>query len=369
MTWLQFHSESEKRAIEARTALAAGDNARALKLYGQAADLEERALSAVETSKIRTRGITAVSAVALWYKSGDYVAAERLAYGLLADESIADFARDQLRNLVQAIWTEGSKKQAGVAFLPGQVSVSVKGGEVVTGGAPLDLIVDKVQSIQSMFYRTIEYLKGVAHRKHGPPSKDLQDACRPWLFQSVPGSYQFSVAIQKPAQQDFFSMEVEPERVAQHFLEIVSASASQNTEQLESIVPNEEYRRTFLKLARNLAPTGKKFDRIDFRSTEDSLQISLDSDSRTYINLNLRRNQEAPIQEPSAIEKLSGTLRAVHLDKDWLELLSGGDTVHIEGVQETVDDVIGPMVNRRVVVQFVRLPTHKLKFVDIELDE
>lgn len=36
---------------------------------------------------------------------------------------------------------------------------SVKGGEVITGGAPLDLIVEKVQTIQSMFYRTVECIK------------------------------------------------------------------------------------------------------------------------------------------------------------------------------------------------------------------
>ena len=368
MTWLQFHAESEARAIEAKIALAAKDESRAADLYRRAAELEQKALGLLESNKTRTRGITAVSAVALWYKANEYTAAECLAYGLLADGGMPDFARDQLRNLVQAIWTEHTKREAGVAFLPGQVSVSVKGGEVVTGGAPLDLIVDKVQSIQSIFYRTIEYLMGVAHRKHGPPSKDLQDACRPWLFQSVPGSYQFSVAIQKPMQADFFKAEVEPSRIAQHFLEIVSASAGENIEELRSVVTDEEYRRTFLKLARNLAPTGKKFEKIEFRSAEDSRPISLDPESRTYINHNLRQSQEATLEQVVNRE-LKGTLRAVHLDKNWLEVVSGGKTFHVEGLQDTVDDVIGPMVNRQVIVSFIQAPSRKLKFVDIELDE
>lgn len=368
MTWLQFHTESERRAVEAKVALANKDESSAVDLYRQAAALEQRALGAIESNKARTRGITAVSAVALWYKANDYTAAERLAYGLLADEHMPDFARDQLRNLVQAIWTEHSKREAGVAFLPGQVSVSVKGGEVVTGGAPLDLIVDKVQSIQSIFYRTIEFLTGVAHRKHGPPSRDLQDACRPWLFQSVPGSYQFSVAIQKPMQADFFKAEVAPSRIAQHFLEIVSAAAGENIEELKSVVPNEEYRRTFLKLARNLAPTGKKFEKIEFRSAEDSRPISLDPESRTYINHNLRQSPESA-RDQSVTEELKGTLRALNLDKDWLDVVSEGESIHIEGLQETVDDVIGPMVNRQVTVRFIRTSSKKLKFVDIELDE
>jgi hypothetical protein len=169
-------------------------------------------------------------------------------------------------------------------------------------------------------------------------------------------------------QADFFKAEVAPSRIAQHFLEIVSASAGENIEELESIVPNEEYRRTFLKLARNLAPTGKKFEKIEFRGAGDSRSISLDPDSRTNINHNLRRSQEVAQGEVVA-EELKGTLRAVHLDKDWLEVVSEGGTIHIESLQEAVDDVIGPMVNRQVTVQFIRTSSRKLKFVDIELDE
>jgi hypothetical protein len=41
--------------------------------------------------------------------------------------------------------------------------------------------------------------------------------------------------------------------------------------------------------------------------------------------------------------------------------------MHIEGLQDAVDDVIGPMVNRTVAVRVVRVSKKKLKFVDIEL--
>ena len=162
MTWAELHSESERIAIEAQLALRARNAGQAIELYRRAAEIERRALDQLDVSKTRTRGITAVSAVALWFKAGEYVLAEQLAHSMLADQHIPDFSREELRNLVQAIWTESSMRKAGVAFVPGQVMVSVKGGEVVTGGAPLDLIVDKVQTIQSIFYRTIEFMNGVS---------------------------------------------------------------------------------------------------------------------------------------------------------------------------------------------------------------
>lgn len=245
--------------------------------------------------------------------------------------------------------------------------VSVKGGEVVTGGAPLDLVVDKVQTIQSLFYRTIEFLNGVSHRRVGRPARELQDACRPWLFQSAPGSYQFSVAIQKPVQTDFFKQDLEPERVAQHFLEIVGASSSNDKTELEKLVPDDSYRNTFLKLARNLAPTGKTFDRIELRASGDMRPVALGAESRVNINQQLRKKAVDAAAPEEVIEELRGTLRAVHLDKDWLDVVVDGISVHVEGLQDAVDDVIGPMVNRSVVVKAVRVSRKKkLKFVDIE---
>lgn len=367
MTWAMLHAESERLAIEAQLALRARDADHALELYKQAAEAERKALDRLDVSKVRTRGITAVSAVALWFKAGEYALAEQLAHSMLADPHIPEFAREELRNLVQAIWTESSKRKAGVAFVPGQVMVSVKGGEVVTGGAPLDLIVDKVQTIQSMFYRTIEFLNGAIHRRAGPPSKELQDSCRPWLFQSAPGSYQFSVAIQKPMQQDFFKQDVEPDRIAQHFLEIVNASSAEDRTELERLVPDQNYRATFLKLARNLAPTGKTFDRIELRASGEARPVGLDAGARANINQQLRQKSSQPNVEDAAPEELRGTLRAVHLDKDWLDVVVDGTSMHIEGLQDAVDDVIGPMVNRSVVVRAVRVSPKKLKFVDIEL--
>lgn len=293
--------------------------------------------------------------------------AEQLAHLMLADLYIPVFARNDLRNLVQAIWTESSKQEANVSFIPGQVMVSVKGGEVVTGGAPLDLIVEKVQTIQSMFYRTIEFMTGVAHRRVGRPTKELLESCRPWLFQSPPGSYQFSVAIQKPVQPDFFKEEIEPERVAKHFLEIVSASSSDDSVELEKLVPDENYRSTFLKLARNLAPTGKTFDRIEFRASGDTHTVALGVESRGSINQQLRKKSTLQAKADEVPEELRGILRAVHLDEDWLDIVVNGVSKHIIGLQDAVDDVIGPMVNRSVIVRAIRLSQNKFKFLDIEL--
>lgn len=367
MSWSSFHTQSEQYAIRASLSLREHRHDEAKQLYDKAAEAEQQALREIDRSKTRTRGVTAVSAVALWFKAAQFQRAEQLAHELLAESDIPEFARLDLRNLVQAIWTESAKQSAGVSFVPGQVLVSVKGGETVTGGAPLDLIIQKVQTIQTMFYRTIEYLNGVAHRKAGPPTKELQEACRPWLFQSVPGSYQFAVAIQKPNQPDFFKEDVEPDQLAAQFLDIVRASSAGDEAGLEALVVDASYRKTFLKLTRNLAPSGESFERIELRGAGETRPVGLDSASRIHINAQLRQKVEPGQTVPAPEEVLHGTLRAVHLDKDWIDVSVDGVSLHVEGLEDAVDDVIGPMVNRRVTVRFVRQSAKKLKFLDIEL--
>lgn len=369
MTWVELHSASESAAIEADRAFRAGDSSQAMLLYAKAAELEQQALAVVDATKARTRGITAVSAVSLWYKAVHYERAEQLAYSMLADPSLQQFARSELRNLVQAIWTEGSKKAANVGFLPGQVFVSVKGGEIITGGAPLDLVVEKVQTIQAMFYRTIEFIRDMPLRPRGAPMRDIQESCRPWLFQAAPGSYQFSVAIQEPKQLDFFREDTRPDLVARQFLDILKATSSEDQQQLETLVPKEDYRNVFLKLSRNLAPTGKSFDSIEFRSATGDASIALTPEARTVMNQTLKKNRPVDAQGSQASEEqLTGVLRAVDLDKDFLDVTVDGHHFHVIGLGDAMDDVIGPMVNRNVKVLVVR-GKGSIRFRDIELDD
>jgi len=289
---------------------------------------------------------------------------------MLADPLLPDFAHVELRTLVQAIWTEVSKQAANVGFLPGQVFVSVKGGEIITGGAPLDLIVEKVQTIQTMFYRTIEFIRDMPLRQRGAPIREIQESCRPWLFQAAPGSYQFSVAIQEPLQRDFFREDVRPDIVARQFLQILQLASSQDQTQLETVVPKADYRNVFLRLSRNLAPTGKSFGSIEFQTPAGEGLITLTPEARAVINQTLKKNRPTDESDsPSKDEELIGTLRAVDLDKDYLVVTVDDEHSRVEGLGDAMDDLIGPMVNKKVKVHVIRKATGPLRFRDIELEE
>jgi len=370
MTWLEHHRESELYAVKAELLLREGNTEEAQKLYLQAATNEIRALDDLEPSKTRTLGISVVSAVSLFYKAFRFTEAESVAYKWMASEYLPGFARDQLRGLLQSIWSEQVRERAGVGFAPGQVIVSVKGGEIVEGGAPLDVIVAKVQTVQSLFYRTAEFLRGLPHRKRGAPSQEIQETCRPWLFQTAPGSYQFAVAVQEPRQRELFPTDVPASKeVADQFLNILRASIEDPDQTLAELVPDVEYQGTFLKLTRNLAPSGRTFDQLDVRSSQETHPITLLPSTRKTVGDAIRRKPSKSLEPTEREEELHGILRAVHLDRDWLEVTVDQRHVRVDEVGETVDDLIGPMVNRRVIVRVIRDSHDKYRFRDIESED
>jgi hypothetical protein len=101
MSWLQFHSQSEKYACSADVAGFDRDFDRARHFYRLAADQEELALGSLDRSKSRTLGITAVSAAALWDKAG-----EKAVRNFVLPRIVADIS-DELLILQVTTWLSG----------------------------------------------------------------------------------------------------------------------------------------------------------------------------------------------------------------------------------------------------------------------
>ncbi len=374
VTWAQFHSKSEQLAAEAEGALRQGDVDSARELYRAAAEAEGQALAALSTDKPRTLGITAVSASALWYKGGELKEAESTILHALTNASLPAFAAEQLKDLLQRVWDDQAQKSSGVEFLPHDVLVSVKGGEIVRGGAPLDTVVETVKGIQTFFYRTAEMLMQRPYRTRGPAAEDIQHMCRPWLLQTQPGSYQFAVRIQRPAQTEMFTEPApEIEEIASRFIALLRASAEDPEGALPALATDPEYRPTFVELARNLAPTGKSHERIEVRSVDGLHEnvVVLEPETRKKMTKSLRKLKPKKSDDTTATEKtLSGVLRGVHLDKDWLDVLLGeGEIARVKAISDLVDDVIGPMVNNRVRVDVVERKPGAYEYRDIQLDD
>lgn len=371
MDWLTHHKRSEDLATRAHDHLRHGNHAQAEDSFRLAAAEEEKALAMLDASKPRTLGILAVSGVSLWYKGKDFGKASLLAYRYLANQAITGAAREQLDDLVQTLYNERDKQRLSGQFLPGSVTVAVRGGDVLRGAAPLELIIDKVKTLQSIFFRVVEWSEGKQLRRRGGPTKDISNTFEPWLVQEAPGSFQFSVAVKVNGQMDLFARDrLEAADIARKFLDVVMTLAGDETgEASKQLIPDDDYRGTFRKLVRNLTPTGNSFESITISSKgrEDAL-VTLDESTRPKLDNVLKAEQ--PTADESAGEtmaELIGVLRALDLDKDWLKVDTEDGTFTVKGLSQAVDDVIGPMVNRKVLVKALKANNGDLTYVDMEL--
>ena len=136
MAWLACHKYSEQLAAKAEILARDGDQDAARRLYGEAAAAERRALDSLDGDRWRTYGITAVSAVSLYYKSAQWDDAWFLAHRCLGVRQLPDFASRQLEDLL--VFIQLGRDDVGIGN--GRILVSIKGGEILRGGAPMDLV-------------------------------------------------------------------------------------------------------------------------------------------------------------------------------------------------------------------------------------
>ncbi len=159
-----------------------------------------------------------------------------------------------------------------------------------------------------------------------------------------------------------------PDLVARQFLQILQAASNQDQTQLETVVPKADYRNVFLKLSRSLAPTGKSFGSIEFQTPTGEGLTTLTPEARATISQTLKKSRQGDVPESSGKdEELTGILRAVDLDKDFLVVTVADKTFHVFGLEDAMDDIIGPMVNKTVKVQVIRRANDQFRFQDIEL--
>jgi hypothetical protein len=155
--------------------------------------------------------------------------------------------------------------------------------------------------------------------------------------------------------------------VTETFLGIIKSACEVPEVGLADVVQSDEYRRTFLKLARNLAPTGKTIGEIAITGTRSDHSVVLSSQSRKALGTALRQVDSSATDEEEVL--VQGVLRALDLNHGWVEVGEVGKLTRVYGMGDTVDDVIGPMVNQQVTVRARQTSRHRLTFVDIELDE
>jgi len=254
------HEVAERLAAQAEMLLRQGDPAQARSLYGEAAAAEQRAAAAFAgQNKARTFNILAVSHASLLYKSNQIDLAEQWTCVYLAHPTLNAWGRSKMRELLEVIWDEQTVERQGREYSGEEIWIALRGGEVGSGTAPVEVALHYMNSANQLVYRAVEWTAKFSFRRRGAAPASVLQALQARATQPVPGSYRFSVRLLKPEQMRLFPGEqpkdrIEPAAVATFVVDFLRAASGKRGEDVEDVVPDREYRQALLQLARNLLP-------------------------------------------------------------------------------------------------------------------
>lgn len=379
------HDRAQTLASEASLALRAGRESEALELYARAAEYEEKAIEATPRTKTRTWNILAVSYASLLYKARLFEDAELVLHAFLAQRDLQAFARRQLRELLDVVLDEQALPN-GYKYSGDEIVFTLRGSDIGRGTAPFDMVLQKAAEVKNVVARTAEFQGEFPFRQSGPPPKEVNDFLQSRATQPIAGSYKFGLKLVEARQLHLLSPpRLRAADVSDRLFQFARAACSDAPaarDELKRIVPSDEYRRVMLRLLRNVIPTEKGLTevelsraRVEGETTERPVieTLILPKSTRKTVSEKLREDSP-PAEDPTRVVDLRGTLRALHLNEHWLlVVLDSGEERQCETPASVLDDVVGPMVNRRV-----RLRTEEIsrasgrprsKLLDIDLDE
>lgn len=351
---LDSHRDAEQLASQADLLLAKGRISEARSLYQLAAKMEGDAFAATSPERPRTRGVLATGAVALFLKADAAEVGLRFARRLLASEpELPEFAIRDIEDLVDDLRLARDFHARGQTVAPGAYECVLTGPHVAHGLAPADAVVQKVEQVSRLGMRVYEYLSHLPLRI-GPVEPYLRTRFGLLMAEPTAGSFRFQVRFStQPEQLDLLGSAPIDGNVTGAFGSILEAAVQADSMALKEIVPDEGYRLVFLKLVRNLAPTGSAIDRIELRPLGPvGAATVLTSQTARSISQTIIKASSQPKQPEQTVE---GFLRAIHLNENWIGVgPKEGALRKLQASHDLVEDTLSGLIDRPVVVRMRR---------------
>lgn len=349
----EAHRRAEDLFAQGEAKDRAGDASSAALMYAEAARLEETALATVPEDRERTRSVLAESAVSLWLRAGlieQAGAAARRFIGLHLSAGVSDYLLDVAN---EARWAAEATAEGRTHART--YRIALRGGTVRPGGLiPVDLLLVKLEQFRNLVVRVGEWTSGMEFRTKGAPPEGLTSALLPMVSPAMPGSYAFDLRLEgKPQQLSFFAdRPVDPAAIATAFYDLVENVADMGPAGIDQQVTDDDYRTAFLRLIRNIAPSGRDLAEITVAPLDNKRTARLVPEVRRAVGHDLKSKRSTNKNEVSR----RGVLRGLDLDRHHLVLREGGQEQSFQIAEDAaLDDLVGPLVNHRVEVVVERL--------------
>jgi hypothetical protein len=354
---MNLYQESQIHIEKAEKFLSIGEIDSARSHYILAAELQWSFVNSLPEDRIRTISVYGLSAATLFYRGNDLERSESLAYLLLSKPNLESYSKSQLRELLARVWNERQMEEIGYRLPVSPLSVIFRKGSILHGLAPTDAIDTPIRSVFNLFQRLAAWMCDLPLTKK--PDAVLNERYRAFSSEPALGSYRIDLYI---AQDDQLALEFPgitkqlplPDDVITSFLDFMSYASNDDYDSICSFIPDDQYRKTLVRLARNIVPDGTQVGEVEIRRANDYKEksVTLVAEHRSPFGRMIKKCE--PIEKIGnvlqEVTKHTGILRAVDLDKNELRLDMDNETLKFKKADDIVDDVVGSLLNKRVVI-------------------
>jgi len=353
----ELHERAMEYADLALISRMNGDEIKAKEQFNLALKLEAEAAFTFKDRNVEpTRSVLFRSAASLAFQGGAIREAEQLAAYGLAGNPPNEIA-NELRELLDKINFNRHLDLKGIFLGSNEFQFSIAGRAIDAGIAPSDAVIERLEKIKAIIYRTFERLFGKGDYRSGgiSPFTKLYPS-----YVTVPRerSFAMTIKIAHPDQPPLPGMENYdmPSQVVQEVLDCIEILDQKGEERLRQRIVTPAYYNNFISLINKIAPDGDDISTVGFTTMVNGKER----------RVALARSQEEISDIPmllteNIIDRIKGERVQVNgrlLFADALKQVNTGviklrkDDGKILQiiVPEGMDDIVGPLWSQRVTV-------------------
>lgn len=363
-----LHQEAMHLAAMAERARAVGNAAEARDMLKRAFDLERAAANefAHRIDAEPTRGILHKSAAVLALDLMEWRQAEILiSVGLAGNPP--EYVAEELRNLLEGVHFSRHLLSREIVLAPYEIDLAVVGEAVGFGIADKEEILPRLDTLQTLLVRTAERISNRTFRKRGRPVAEVANLAH--MYIQAPQARSLGFTIRVGSVQPALPGLGGAESVVTEVLQGLRAIAVGDERTLEALIRDEDYRRNFTMVARELLPDGRRIKAVNIAGSVGG--------ERMDISLTNTRKSVKPIVPQTAgdsgeVVELIGELRLMDSRKETevTHIRTADNREHSVVVPGEVMSEVLPIYYKHTVRLTVRRgPGGRFHYVDIERAE
>ena len=342
-----------------------GEEDRAKSLFLEAMEMERKAallLPAKQESE-PSRSILYRSAASLAFNAAEFETADWLIANGLSGFPPHEI-KEELKNLYDDVNFMRHLTAKGIELSDEQWLMTIAGNATAHGVTPVDQLLQRVEKLSTIFYRTVERLLKIPYRISGGVNKEIKDLYGLYVTALMPGSFAIKFQLGHPNPQlSLFADQVprkpvDPDTVIDEVLKCFRIIESPEPRQLREHILDETYYENFVGLAKQIAPDGDQISVVGFTTMRNGKE--------GYLALRKNRQQlrETPELRPQGDTEREGVERKTYkgilryasspINRKFgtvkLNVAETGSTLAVKVPISIMKDVVQPFYEERVVI-------------------